>query len=74
MSYYVEVGVQCDHEDCPHLFRMVRENRGGLNKTWAGYMAASKGWWVRGETGRTDPKVAYCRAHRAEHGHPETES
>jgi hypothetical protein len=68
MSYYVEVRVECDHEDCDESLRIGRRNQGGLNKTWAGFMAAREGWWVRGVSGSTDPKVAYCPQHRAEHG------
>jgi hypothetical protein len=68
VSYRVTVEIVCDHADCDALLKYQEINRGGLNKTWAGYTAAREGWWVRGQTGSTDPRIAYCPQHRAEHG------
>lgn len=72
MSYKVTIRIACDHDGCAAGWNESRVNRGGLTKTWAGYLARERaGWYTGGHAGGpSDPKVAYCPAHRAEHGHP----
>lgn len=72
MSYRVTVEIACDHKGCLKIWKDSRINRGGLSKTWAGYMARERGgWFTQGHPGGpSDPTIAYCPDHRYEHGHP----
>ena len=68
MSYRVEIMIVCDYEQCRERLVFHNINEGGLSKTWAGAMAASKGWYSKGQPGSHDPKVAYCPEHRKVRG------
>lgn len=63
MSYMVAVTISCDADGCDTSFTTTRVNAGGLNKTWAGALAAQQGWWIPGRPGSHDPKAARCPKH-----------
>lgn len=65
MSYRVIVEIVCDEPRCTALLRQTRTNKGGLSKTWAGYVAVSQHDWDIGGTDTShDPRRAFCPAHR----------
>jgi hypothetical protein len=65
MSYRVTVEIVCDAKGCGELLREQRVNRGGLTKTWAGYLAVEEhGWDIGGRATSHDPIRAFCPAHR----------
>ena len=63
MTYSVVIEIYCDHPGCKAVIRQVRMNRGGLSKTWAGYLASREGWQIPGYDATKDPKKALCPKH-----------
>jgi hypothetical protein len=58
MSTYTQVRVYCDEEGCEETYNLS-SNHGGLNRSWALYMARRDGWAVsRGGD------ITRCPAHR----------
>lgn len=58
MSYKVAVTIYCDHEGCTNDFYLDRRDAGGMNFSWASWLAKRQhGWQVNGTR-------ALCPTHR----------
>jgi hypothetical protein len=62
VSFRVLVEIVCDEPGCLRLRTLELHNRGGLNKTSAGDIAALEGWLVP-----NGPGHAFCPDHAAHH-------